>query len=161
MTRIPDDTVQELFDEWKELADQTYELFGVECSVFYPKKVSVSAPQLNQNTFPLNSINGKRTNGNPSSYQGQVFNEEQVKDCIRVKLYWNPREWTKIFGLTAIPDGSIVVLCKMEDAIKINSAERIEYNDQTNTHTFSRTGRVIPYGFKKKDYGYCIWKLES
>lgn len=105
MPRIPDDTVQELFDEWKELADQTYELFGVECSVFYPKKVSVSAPQLNQNTFPLNSINGKRTNGTPASYQGQVLNEQQVSECIRVKLYWNPREWTKIFGLTAIPDG--------------------------------------------------------
>lgn len=161
MSRIPDDTVNELFSEWKELTDQSYELFGVECSVFYPKKVSVSSPSSNQNTFPLNSINGKRTTGAPASYQNQILNDIQVQECITVKLYWNPREWTKIFGLTIIPEGSIVVLCKMEDAIKINNAEKIQYNDQTNTHTFSRTGKVIPWGFKKRDYGYCIWKIES
>lgn len=161
MTIIPDDTVQELFDEWKALSDQTYELFGVECSVFYPKKVSVSSPQSNQNSFPLNSLNGKRKVGTPTSYEGQLLNDQQVSECIRVKLYWNPKEWTKIFGLTSIPEGNIVALCKMEDALKINNSERIEYKDTTGTHVFSRSGRVIPYGFKKIDYGYCVWKVES
>jgi hypothetical protein len=159
MTTIPSGDITELLDNWRSLTDQTYEIFGLECDIVYLKRNVEYVPSVDENLLRLNTINSKRVPVDPSSYNNGGFKSEEVTEKIRVKIYWTEKEWSKIFGLTAVPVGHVVILSMLEDSNRMNISTEIRYTDKfDNTYSFSRSGKVIPYGFQRDRYGYSIWK---
>jgi hypothetical protein len=139
--------VSSLKTVWKELADQSYDIFGVNVEFFY-KRIKLDGDHIQ--TPVLNTIN---TRGNePSNY----FFEEEVSETLKVKLYWNRREWKKIVGDVVIPDDSVLMLCKILDYDKIKDSVLAKYEN----YTLTKSSIVLPYAFNSKDYNYMIWKVE-
>jgi hypothetical protein len=159
MTRIPSGDITTLLDNWRSLTDQSYEIFGIECEIVYLKRKISYTPSVDENLLRFNTINSKRVPVDPSSYESEAYEEEEITENIRLKVYWTEKEWFKIFGLTAVPAGHVVILSFLEDAERMNIATAIRHTDKFgNVYTFSRSGQVIPYGFQKDRYGYSIWK---
>ena len=161
--QIPQKTSDELFDAYNSLADQAYELFGVECDVIYlPKKQSV--PQSTQNNIPeFNSINARRKRL-PDVYdrQNNTFTEVENSEKIKLRIYWNAKDWQTIYGYTTVPDNDVMFLAKLEDSIKLNQAVKVRFTDNVNNvYIFSRKSECIPYAFRKDRYCSSIWTQEQ
>jgi hypothetical protein len=157
--RIPSGVVTEMMTAWQSLADQTYEIFGSECDIIYLDKV-VSVPQAQGNNIPpFNSINARKKSMPPEyNYNSDSIKSQEVSEKIRVKIYWNEKEWRKIFGAVVIPENHVVILSKLSDSAKLNKSVKLRYVDiEGNVYYFTKTNEVIPYGFKKDRYASSIW----
>jgi hypothetical protein len=143
--------IEKLKEAWTQLADQSYEVFGVNVEFFY-KRIKIDESNV---PMPyLNSFNQRQRQ------DSRFFLEEEFSEKIKVKLYWTPKEWKKVLGDLSIPDGSVVMLSKIEDSEKINSATMAAYNDGVNNYKFTKLSKGIPHGFDKDKYIYSIWSIE-
>lgn len=143
--------IGELKKTWTQLADQSYEVFGVEVEFFY-KRIKLTEDGVSMPYF--NSVNQRQRQ------DSRFYLEEEFSEKLKVKLYWNPKEWQKVLGDLSIPDGSIIMLSRIEDSEKINSATMATYNDGANNYKFTKLNKGIPHGFDKDKYIYSIWSVE-
>jgi hypothetical protein len=139
--------IDNLKTTWKELADQSYDIFGVNVEFFY-KRIK-TADDLVQTPF-FNSVNsrGKETAG--------YFIEEEISETLKVKLYWNRKEWKKIIGDIVMPDDTVLMLCKLADYGKIKDSVTAKYKD----FLLTRSSISLPYSFNSDKYNYMLWKVE-
>ena len=160
--KIPSGVVQELLDCHKSLADQTFDIFGVECDLFFIKKKSIIPISPNNKNPVFNSINSRRRVGGDFNTSESTIVEEEVTEKIRVKVYLDSNEWYKMFGFLSAPKDKVLIISKLEDSDKLNQAVKLRYTDQSNNiFLFYRDSKVLPYSFQKKYYGSSIWKYEE
>lgn len=161
--KIPKKTTDQLFEAYNCLVDQAYELFGVECDLIYlPKKQSIV--QSPQNNIPdFNSINARRRRL-PGVYDGQnnTFTEVENSEKIKLRIYWNAKDWQTVYGYTSVPNNDVMFLAKLEDSTKLNQAIKVRFTDEySNVYIFSRKSECVPYAFKKNRYCSSIWTQEE
>lgn len=160
---IPSGIVNELLDCWNEMTDQTYDIFGSECLLLYSRESNGVPVQSSDDIPTINTINPGRRSGPPNyRVQDQKITSEKNSEIIRVKIYWNPREWYKVYGYSTAPEDQVMVLCKLEDSIKINNAVAMQFTDKFgSTYHLTKKTKVIPYGFQKTNFGSSLWTYEK
>ena len=161
--KIPDKLIAEAMSQWDCLTEQLYDTFGVDCTVFYLGNSNSATSNPTYNIPQLNSINSRRRSGGQEhNFQDQVISNSEVSEQIKIRIYWNPKEWMPIYGYTKTPENNVMFLAKIEDAEKLSQATKVEFTDKTGkTFTFTRQDEPVPYGFQKDRYCASIWEQSS
>lgn len=157
--QLPSGTITELLTAYQSLADQTYDIFGSECDVIYINKNAVTPAVSGHNIPELNSINShRRVPPNTYNINNQTVSSVEVSEKIKIKIYWNAKDWQSIYGYTSVPDNQVMFLAKLENSTKLNMATKVRFVDNMNNiYIFNRVSECVPYGFQKNRYCSSIW----
>ena len=155
MVNIP----ESVFDKYFEVIDSTFTIFGVDCQLVYTSQVEII-----DNTFdniPDNkSINSHRRRRDHKN-QGRTFKEVERFEDIRLKVYWDSREWAKVGGDIVAPANSIQTIFYTSDLDRVARAkELIVHNGikDLKEMRFTKFGEPFPMGLRKIRYTGCFWE---
>lgn len=154
---------QGLFDIYNEFADDfIIDNFGVNCVLSYPAK-KTACPNCDGNTMVGGRASNFQPHGGPAPFNnrqncsvcgGQGFYSVPNTETIKLRCYFNKKEWAKL-GVVNIPDNSVVVIGFMSDLPKFKMANEIVVCADVqaiNTWAYIKSGEPIPHGFKKNRY---------
>lgn len=153
---------QSVFDKYYELIDSTFDIFGVTCQLVSINKIEEIVHHPNNNIPNKNSINAHRTGGNGTYDVGnKTFKEIETLTDIKLKVYWDNKQWISVTDNIKLPEGSIQTIGLMSDLPKVLKAKQlIAHKDIKNLKEmrFERVGEFIPIGIKQQRYFACFWK---
>src|SRR5690606_1809544 len=81
--------------------------------------------------------------------------EVAVTETIRLRLYWNKRDWIKLASNIQVPEAAVMSSGFLSDMDKCVSCERAVFiNEQSELtkYTFSLASEPFPHGFGKDKY---------
>ena len=150
---------QSVFDKYYDVVDSTFDIFGVTCQLVYIQKVE----ELNNNfnNIPDNrSVNPRRRN---SDYNrgGKSYREVEKLEDIKVKVYWDSRNWTKVGGNIVVPENGIQTIFFATDLSKILKAKELIVHKSVKDlkeYRFKRSGDPFPMGIGLERYFGCFWE---
>jgi hypothetical protein len=154
---IPDS----LFDKFFEGIDLTIEKFGVICQLVSINKIEEIVYNPNNNIPEKNSINAHRVRGGDYERSNKIVKEVETLSDIKLKVYWDQKNWIGVAGNIVIPDGSIQTIGYMTDLPKVLQAKALIAHKDIKDYKelrFERVGEHIPMGFKQNRYFGCVWK---
>jgi len=159
MVSIP----ESVFTKYFEVVDSTFEIFGVDCEL-----VSVHKVEEISNTFDNipddKSINSHRRRNDLHKNQGKTYKEVEVLTDIRMKVYWDSKQWVKAGGDIVVPDNSIQTIFFTSDLDKISRAkELIVHKDikDLKEMRFTKSGEPFPMGLRQIRYTGCFWQRSN
>ena len=127
------------WDKYNEVCDLflSDNNFSRVCTIVYPPK-KIKCDNCTLKPVGASSTNVYR-NGGPAPFNfgscplcgGNGYKEQSITDDIRLRLYWNRRDWLKLAGKLVIPENTdLMIIGNMSDAVKIkNSVEIIVAKD--------------------------------
>ena len=150
---------QSVFDKYYDVVDSTFDIFGVTCQLVYIQKVE----ELNNNfnNIPDNrSVNPRRRN---SDYNrgGKSYREVEKLEDIKIKVYWDSRNWTKVGGNIVVPENGIQTIFFATDLSKILKAKELIVHKSVKDlkeYWFKRSGDPFPMGIGLERYFGCFWE---
>lgn len=156
---------QSVFDKYFEVIDSTFDIFGVTCQIVNIEKREVIVDNPDNNLPIINTINDHRRNGGGDKKRGtKVIREIETFTDIKLKVYWDSKQWLQIADALSIPNASIQTIGYMTDLDKILSARSLlvhkDIKDVVDMR-FERVGNPIPMGLKHDRYFACFWKRIS
>lgn len=154
---IPDS----VFDKYFETIDYTIEIFGVKCELVSINKVEELAPNPNNNIPDKNSINAHRVRGGDYERSNKIIREVEVLSDIKLKVYFDQKNWIGVPNNIVIPDGAIQTVGFMTDLPRVLQAKALIVHKNIKDYKelrYERVGEHIPLGFKYNRYFGCIWK---
>ena len=157
---MPINVPQSVFDKYFDVIDSTFNIFGVTCQLVSIDKIEVHTP-IDNNLPVINSINDHRRNGGDRNRGGKTIKEIEVLTDIKLKVYWDTKQWTNVGGDLKIPEGGIQTIGYMSDLSKILKAkELIVHKDikDIKEMRFKRYGEHVPMGLKQNRYFACFWE---
>ena len=95
------------------MIDSTFEIFGVTCQLVSIEKREeiVYNPD---NTLPnVNTINDHRRGGGDRNVGTKTIKEVEVLTDIKLKVYWDQKQWVGITDSMQVPDSAIQVVGKI------------------------------------------------
>lgn len=159
MVAIP----QSVFDQYYSVCDDFINLnFGVNCQFNY-LPLNTECPNCVVDLIGRKSANIYKAGG-PHQFEdgmicpycnGEGFKEEQSYESIKLRAYWTKKDWVKIAGNVAIPDGSVQVIGFLEHLPKFNKAKNFVILSDVegfSSYKFSRVAEAFPWGFKHNRY---------
>lgn len=153
MVSIPED----VFTKYHEFADEMITSFGVDCSIHYVKKISVSEADVGN----INISKSLRPFDKRKEFkQSTSYSTTETSENIKLRVYWDRKSFKKISDLV-IPDGGIMTIGYLTDLPKIRSCEYMKPNISNEAYLgykFERTDNPIPWGIRKDRYFVCGWK---
>ncbi|NDD83222.1 hypothetical protein EBZ38_02945 [bacterium] len=153
---------QSVFDKYYELIDSTFDIFGVTCQLVSINKIEEVVYNPHNNIPNKNSINAHRTGGNSVYDVGnKTFKEVETITDIKLKVYWDSKQWIGITSDIKIPDGSIQTIGLMTDLPSVLKAKQLIAHKNIKDYKemrFERVGEFIPIGIKQDRYFACFWK---
>lgn len=151
---------ESVFDKYFDVIDSTFDIFGVNCQLVSINQVEEIVYHPNNNIPEKNSINVHRLRNGDYERSNKVIREVEVLTDIKLKVYWNPREWTSIAGSIQVPNSVIQTIGFMSDLPNILKAKAlivhkdiIDYKEMR----FQRMGEHIPMGLRQNRYFSCLW----
>lgn len=132
---------------------------GKQCKLIYPPKKTTCSNCVT-NTIGSTSTNVWR-HGGPAPFNfgncpmcgGNGYQEDEVSDNIRLRIYWSSRDWKKVADIQ-IPDAQAMIIGYISDLPKVRKAITIELVSE-QTHSVWATelaGEPFPHGFGKNRY---------
>ena len=144
---MPISIPQSVFDKYYEVIDSTFDIFGVTCQLVSIEKREIITPYNPDDNLP--DINSTKT-----------IKEVEVLTDIKLKVYWDQKQWIRTANNLVIPDNSIQVIAFMTDLPKLLKAKALivhkgikDYKEQR----FERNGEHIPIGLKQDRYVALFW----
>jgi hypothetical protein len=135
---------------------------GSLCTLVYPNKRE-ECPNCVFDRHTRRSSNIYKTDG-PIEFpshslcplcNGVGYSEQPSTDTIRLRVYWEPREWRSIGVTIADPQGLCMIIGYMDDLPKLERANFILVNDavqNVRNYKCARAGEAQPWGFRKDRY---------
>ena len=155
---IPDS----VFATYNDVIDSTFDMFGVTCQLVSIEKKEIITPYDPDDNIPsVNTINDHRRNGGDRNRGTKTIKEVEVLTDIKLKVYWDFKQFVKVGGDIAIPDGSIQTVSMFSDVPALmKAAALIVHKDIKGyrEYRFVRFGDPIPMGLKQNRYAACFWK---
>lgn len=156
---IPDS----VFDKYFDVIDSTFDIFGVPCQLVTIDKEEVTVPD--DNIPNINSINDHRRNTGGRRDRGTVITREvEVFTDIRLKVYWDAKQWVQVTPSLVAPDAAIQTIAFMKDLQQVLSAKFLVVQKDVPDGMemrFERVGGHTPMGLKQNRYFACFWKRIS
>ena len=153
---------QSVFDTYFDVIDSTFDMFGVTCQLVSIEKKEIITPYDPDDNIPsVNTINDHRRNGGDRNRGTKTIKEVEVLTDIKLKVYWDFKQFVKVGGNITIPDGSIQTISMFTDipAIMKSAALIVHKNiKEYREYRFVRHGDPIPMGLKQNRYAACFWK---
>ena len=150
---------QSVFDKYYDVVDSTFDIFGVTCQLVYIQKIEELND--NYNNIPDNrSVNPRRRN---SDYNrgGKSYKEVEKLEDIKIKVYWDSRNWTKVGGNIVVPENGIQTIFFATDLPKILQAKELIVHKtikDLKEYRFRRSGDPFPMGIGLERYFGCFWE---
>jgi|LULG01.1.fsa_nt_gb hypothetical protein len=157
-----------VFTKYNELGDAMISNFGVMCNLVYPEKRAECT------NCTLIGFGGRSTSiykaGGPLAFttgmvcplcEGRGFKITENTEKIRLRVYWNRREWVDVGFEADVPDGLIQTIGYMTDMPKLKKAKNIIVHETIQgygTMRFTREGSPYPHGFKQDRYAVTFWR---
>lgn len=159
MVNIP----QSIFNTYNSYVDDfIIDNFGVNCKLVYPA-LKTECPNCIVDLIGQKSSNLYKSGG-PYPFQdgmicpycnGDGFRSDSPTETIKLRVYWNKKEWQKIGMNVNMQDGAAQIIGFLTDMPKIRKAVSIEvlsdYENAIN-YKFILSGETFPWGFKKNRY---------
>lgn len=158
---MPINVPQSVFDKYFDVIDSTFNIFGVTCQLISIEKREVIVYNPDDNIPDKNSINNHRRGGGTHNRGTKTIKETEVLTDIKLKVYWDEKQWTGITKGIVVPDASIQTIGFMADLPKILSAKQLLVHKGIKDYKemrFERVGEHIPLGLKQDRYFACFWK---
>lgn len=168
MAIIPD----ELFDDYYEICNEflNNDYIGKSCTVVYPAQKDV-CPNCTVVKLASGSTNVYKSGG-PYPFTvglcpycaGKGYSETETSEEIRLRVYWNKRDWKKISNNIQIPDAEVMTIGFIADMPKCQQASYVlMINEQSNrvAYRFTLAGEPFPHGFGKDHYFIAYWKRDK
>jgi hypothetical protein len=152
---------ESVFTKYYEIIDSTFDIFGVTCQlVSIEKKEEVV--YIPDNNFPdRNSINDHKRGGGNRNRGNVTIKEVEITTDIKLKVYWDNKQWIRISENLVVPDASIQTIFFLEDLPKILRAKYLIVHKDIKEYKesrFERMGEHIPLGLRQNKYAACFWK---
>ena len=135
---------------------------GHKCDLVYPVTRNSICPNCVYSPRKKKSSNMYKTGG-PVFFKnntvcpwcgGSGKSSKPVTEEIKLRIYWSQKEWS-IFGPIENPDSSAMIIGFMRDLPKIEKADRILLNKDTEVFrkwVCERSGEAIPWGLAQDRY---------
>ena len=155
--RIP----ESVFEKYYDVIDSTItDIFGIDCTLVFIEKVEeiVDDP----NNYPDNkTINPNRRRNDTVRRGNKVIREVEKEETIRLKVYWDSKDWRKVGGDIVVPDTAIQTIFFDTDLERVMRAKYlIVHNaiEDKRAYKFSRLGEPWPMGLRHYRYYGCFWQ---
>lgn len=158
---MPVNIPESLFDKYYDVIDSTFDIFGVKCELVSINKVEEIIYNPNNNIPNRNSINSHRTGGGTHDRGTKTIKEVEIKTEIKLKVYWEPKQWIGVNQSIVVPDGSIQTLGFMKDLPEVLKSKQLIVHQGIKDYKemrFERMGDFIPVGLRQDRYFACMWK---
>lgn len=151
---------QSVFDKYFDIVDSTFDIFGYTCKLVNLEKQEVLVPD---NNIPnINSINDHRRSGGGLRSRGTVITREvEVYSDIKLKVYWDSKQWVQVTDGLVAPSASIQTIGFMTDLKSVLSSQSLIIHKDLEIGAemkFERVGGHIPLGIGQTRYFACFWK---
>lgn len=157
---MPVNVPESVFNKYYDVIDSTFDIFGVNCQLISINKVEEIIYTSGNNIPEKNSINAHRLRDGNYERGNKIIKEMEVLTDIKLKVYWNPKEWINITGAIQVPDNVIQTIGFMTDLPKVLAAKGlivhkdiVDYKEMR----FQRMGEHIPMGLRQNRYFSCLW----
>jgi hypothetical protein len=157
---MPVNVPESVFAKYYDVIDSTFDIFGVMCKLVSTNRIEETVYNPNNNIPEKNSINVHRLN-NPDYERGnKIIREVEVFTEIKLKVYWNPKEWINVVGDIQVPNNVIQTIGFMKDLPQILKAKALIVHKDIQDYKemrFERMGEHIPMGLRQNRYFSCLW----
>lgn len=155
--RIP----ESVFTKYYDIIDSTInDIFGIDCELVFIEKVEEIS-----NTYdnvPHNkSINAHRKNAGSYKRGEKTYKEVEKKETVRLKVYWDSKDWIKVGGNIVTPDMAIQTIFFASDLDKILRAKYLLVHkniEELKEFRFIMAGEPFPMGLRQNRYFGCFWQ---
>ena len=158
---MPINVPQSVFDKYFDVIDSTFNIFGVMCQLVSIQKVEKIVYNPNNNIPDRNTINDHRRGGGDRNRGTVTIVETEVLTDIKLKVYWDSKQWVGVTKDMVVPDGTIQTIGMMTDLPEILKAKELIVHKDIKDYKemrFQRQGEHIPLGLKQNRYFACFWK---
>ena len=158
---MPINVPQSVFDKYFDVIDSTFNIFGVTCQLVSIQKVEKRVYNPNNNIPDRNTINDHRRGGGDRNRGTVTIVETEVLTDIKLKVYWDSKQWIGVTKDMVVPDGTIQTIGMMSDLPDVLKAKELIVHKGIKDHKemrFQRQGEHIPMGLKQDRYFACFWK---
>lgn len=149
-----------VFEKYYELIDSTFDIFGVTCQLVSIDKVEEIIYNPNNNIPDKNSINAHRLRNGNYDRGTKTIKEVETFSDIKLKVYWDAKQWIGVAGSIQVPDNSIQTIGFMSDLPRVLKAKSLIVHKgikDIKEMRFQRFGEHIPIGIKQERYFACFW----
>lgn len=151
---------ESVFDKYYDVVDSTFEIFGVTCQLVYIEtSEEISTTYNNIPTVP--SISTHKRGGQDYRRDTKVVhNTEKIED-IKLKVYWDSKNWIKTGSNIVVPDNSIQTIFFATDLPKIVRAKELIVHKgikDLKEMRFIKFGEPFPMGIRQTRYFGCFWE---
>ena len=158
---MPINVPQSVFDKYFDVIDSTFNIFGVMCQLVSIQKVEKIVYNPNNNIPDRNTINDHRRGGSDRNRRTVTIVETEVLTDIKLKVYWDAKQWIGVTKDMVVPDGTIQTIGMMSDLPDVLKAKELIVHKGIKDYKemrFQRQGEHIPMGLKQDRYFACFWK---
>ena len=158
---MPINVPQSVFDKYFDVIDSTFNIFGVTCQLVSIQKVEKIVYNPNNNIPDRNTINDHRRGGGDRNRGTVTIVETEVLTDIKLKVYWDAKQWIGVTKDMVVPDGTIQTIGLMTDLPDVLKAKELIVHKDIKDYKemrFQRQGEHIPMGLKQDRYFACFWK---
>ena len=159
---MPISVPDSVFDKYFDVIDSTFDIFGVTCQLVSINKVEEIVNTPNNNYPNVNTINDHRRGGGTRNIpNNKTIKTVEVLTDIKLKVYWDSKQWIGLTSSIQVPDGSIQTIGFMSDLNSVLSAKELIVHKgikEVKEMRFIRSGEHIPLGLKQNRYFACFWK---
>tara|TARA_R100001163_G_C5000510_1_gene149811 strand:- start:390 stop:872 length:483 start_codon:yes stop_codon:yes gene_type:complete len=158
---MPINVPQSVFDKYFDVIDSTFNIFGVMCQLVSIQKVEKIVYNPNNNIPDRNTINDHRRGGGDRNRGTVTIVETEVLTDIKLKVYWDAKQWIGVTKDMVVPDGTIQTIGMMSDLPDVLKAKELIVHKGIKDYKemrFQRQGEHIPMGLKQDRYFACFWK---
>ena len=158
---MPINVPQSVFDKYFDVIDSTFNIFGVMCQLVSIQKVEKIVYNPNNNIPDRNTINDHRRGGGDRNRGTVTIVETEVLTDIKLKVYWDAKQWIGVTKDMVVPDGTIQTIGMMSDLPFVLKAKELIVHKGIKDYKemrFQRQGEHIPMGLKQDRYFACFWK---
>jgi len=159
---MPINVPESVFEKYYDVIDSTFTIFGVVCQLVSIEKREKIIYNPNNNIPDINSINNHRRNTGGTHDRGvKTIKETEVLTDIKLKVYWDAKQWVGITDNIKLPDGDIQTIGFMYDLPKVLNAKQLIVHKGIKDYKemrFERVGEHIPLGLRQNRYFACFWK---
>ena len=146
--------------EWA--SDAIIDSLGKNCKLVYPAKVTECNncyydPRTRRST-------GIYKSGGPISFPnnttcpacgGAGRSTVETTESIKLRVYWNPKDWQTFAGTIQNPEGVAQVIGYMSDLPKVERSVEVIINsdvESTKEYRCVKEGEAVPWGFRQDRY---------
>lgn len=151
---------ESVFDKYFDVVDSTFTIFGVTCQLVLTETVEVDSG--GPANVPTNkSVNAHKKKERQFSRNDKIVSQKEVLQDIKLKVYWNKKDWVRLPSDMVVPDNGIQTIFFATDLKDIMRATSLivhkDIKDSVEMR-FVRSGEPFPMGLRQERYFGCFWE---